>query len=91
MPQLSRHVGRYEAALDAHLDAVARLYRYDNRFTFALRAAYPGPWQAEGAAFAQWMDACNAQAFALLQEVLAGQAPLPSLADFIAALPEFQP
>lgn len=88
---LSRNIARYEAALDAHLDAVARQYRYDNRFTFALRAAYPGPWQAEGSAFAQWMDACNAQSFALLQQVLAGEAELPSLADFIAALPEFSP
>jgi hypothetical protein len=87
----SRHIAKYEAALDAQLDAVARRYRYDNRFTFALRAAYPGPWRADGIAFAQWMDACNVQAFTLLQEVMAGQAVLPSLADFIASLPEFQP
>lgn len=88
---LSRNISRYESALDAHLDSVARSYRYDNRFTFALRAAYAGPWQAEGIAFAQWMDTCNAQSFALLQQVLAGQAALPSLEEFIAALPEFQP
>jgi hypothetical protein len=88
---LSRHIVKYESALDAHLDAVAKQYRYDTRFTFALRAAYPGPWQAEGIAFAQWMDACNIQAFTLLQQVLAGQAALPSLADFIASLPEFKP
>lgn len=88
---LSRNIARYEAALDAHLDSVARQYRYDNRFTFALRAAYAGPWQSEGIAFAQWMDTCNAQSFALLQDVLAGQAALPSLADFIDDLPEFAP
>ena len=31
-------IDSYERALDAHFDAVARSYRYDSRFTFALRA-----------------------------------------------------
>lgn len=82
-------IARYEAALDAHLDATARMHRYDNRFTFALRAAYPGPWHADGVAFASWMDACNAQAYALLQSVMLGEAQMPSIADFLAAFPPF--
>jgi hypothetical protein len=81
-------IARYEAALDAWLDAKARMHRYDNRFAFALRAAYAGPWQAEGVAFAQWMDACNIAAFEVLTEVQAGTLALPSIDDFIAALPE---
>lgn len=81
-------IARYEAALDAHLDATARMHRYDNRFTFALRAAYPGPWHDDGVAFASWMDACNAQAYTLLQSVMAGEAEMPEIADFLAA---FQP
>ena len=80
-------IRQYEMALDAHLDAVAQSHRYDNRFTFAMRAGYPGPWQADGIAFGTWMDTCNEQAFTLLQNVLAGTAELPTIEDFIAALP----
>jgi hypothetical protein len=83
-------IKRYEGALDAHLDSVAHTHRYTDRFTFALRAGYPGPYQAEGVAYAQWMDACNVQAFSLLQRVLSGQEALPSLEAFIGALPTFK-
>lgn len=82
-------VQRYEQALDNHLDAVAKQYRYNDRFTFALRAGYAGPWQADGVAFAQWMDTCNASAFALMEQVLSGDAPAPTVEEFIAGLPEF--
>lgn len=82
-------VRRYEQALDNHLDSVAQQYRYNNRFTFALRAGYTGPFQAEGVAFAQWMDSVNAQAYDLLLAVQAGQAVPPTVEEFIAGLPEF--
>ena len=82
-------IAEYESALDAHLDSVAKLHRYNDRFSFALRAGFAGPYQAEGIAFATWMDTCNVQAFALLQEVLEGKAELPTVEDFIAMLPVF--
>lgn len=84
-------IKQYEDALDTHLDAVAKQHRYDSRFTFALRAGYPGPYHAEGVAYAQWMDACNVRSFALMRQVLAGQAQMPTLAAFIDALPPFVP
>lgn len=80
---------RYEQRLDNHLDSVAQANRYNDRFTFALRAGYTGPYQAEGIAFAQWMDTCNAQAYTLLQDVLAGTVPAPTLDEFVAGLPAF--
>jgi hypothetical protein len=79
----------YETALDLHLDNVAREHRYNNRFTFALRAGYPGPFYAEGVAFAQWMDNVNAQAYALMEAVKAGQVPPPTIGEFLAGLPVF--
>lgn len=82
-------IADYEAALDAHLDMVAQQHRYNDRLTFALRSGYPNPWQADGIKFGTWMDSCNAQAFALLESVLAGETELPSKEDFIASLPEF--
>jgi len=67
----------FDQALTAHLDATAQSKRYDNRITCAVRAGYAGPFQAEGQAFAAWMDAQNAKAYTLLAEVQAGTRPLP--------------
>lgn len=89
-PSQEETIASYEAALDAHLDAVAQFHRYRDRITFALRAGYPGPWQAEGIAFGTWMDTCNQQALSLLNDVIAGTATLPTIADFITALPPFE-
>lgn len=75
------------AVLNRHLDSVAGQRRYDNRFTCALRAGFPGPFQEEGQVFAAWMDACNMAAYQLMAEVKAGSRPIPSEAELIAALP----
>ena len=89
VPTQAEVIALYEKALDDHLDSVARLHRYDNRFTFALRAGFPGPYHTEAVAFATWMDVCNVQAFALLSEVQAGNATMPTIDEFIASLPAF--
>jgi len=78
---------QYIAALDAYIDAKARERGYDNRVTCALRAGYTGPFQAEGQAFAQWMDACYATGQQALAAVLAGQRPMPTPGAFLAELP----
>lgn len=83
-------IASYEAALDAHLDAKASERRYNDRFTCALRAGFQGPYQAEGLAFAQWMDACNAYAFAQIALIESGQRKMPTVEDFIAELPPLQ-
>ena len=81
-------VADFDAALTRHLDATAQARRYDNRITCALRAGYPGPFQAEGQAFALWMDACNLAAYTLLAEVQAGTRQLPETTQvLIEALP----
>lgn len=82
-------ISEYEAALDTHLDAVAQQHRYNDRFTFAMRAGYPGPWQAAGTAFGTWMDTCNAQAYSMLQDIQSGIADMPTVEEFIAELPPF--
>lgn len=79
-------VAGYVYALEAHYDAVARGRRYDNRLTCALRAGYPGPFQAEGSAFAVWMDEQNAYAYEQLALVQAGDRDQPSHAELIAEL-----
>lgn len=83
-------VRRYDSALTVHLDKVAAERRYDNRITCSLRAGYPGPYQAEGIAFATWMDTCLYSAYELLQKIQAGTAAIPTIEEFIASLPVLQ-
>ena len=87
-PSLEEQVAVFGAALVAHLDATARQRRYDNRVTCALRAGYPSPFRAEGTAFAVWMDQCNALAYKLLAEIVAGTRQMPeSPQALIARMP----
>lgn len=81
-------IAEYTAFLEGKFDAAAISKRYDNRLTCALRAAYPGPFQAEGAAFGSWMDECNAIAYALLLKVMAGEAEAPTTEQLWAMMPE---
>jgi hypothetical protein len=82
-------VQKYETALDGHLDSVAQEDRWTNRFTFVARAGYPNMWQDKAIAFGTWMDTCNVQAYMLMQQVIAGEVPAPTIEEFIAGLPEF--
>lgn len=77
----------YVQALERHYDEVAQSRRYDNRLTCALRAGYPGPFHAEGYAFAMWMDQCNLRAYQIMAEVYAGDRPKPTIAETVAAMP----
>lgn len=83
-------ISKYESALDEYLDSVARADRWDNRFTFVARAAYPNPWQQQAIAFGTWMDECNVYAYALMQGVINGEVELPTIEEFIAGLPTFE-
>lgn len=75
-------------AMTQMFDTEAQSRRYDNRITCALRAGYTGPFQAEGQAFATWMDECNALGYQMLAEVQAGIRPMPaSVTSALALLP----
>jgi hypothetical protein len=80
-------IAELTSALESHYDAVAQERRYDNRLTCALRAGYVGPFQAEGQAFAVWMDTCNAYGYQVMQDVLAKLRPVPTAEELIAELP----
>lgn len=81
-------IRRCTTALDEHYAKVAQSKGYDNQYTCALRAGYPSVFQAEGKAFAEWMDGCNAQAYQLMQDVKNGVKPMPAdEAALVATLP----
>lgn len=75
------------AALEEMYDCEARTRRYDNRFTCALRAGYPGPFQEEGLKFAQWMDSCNALGYQIMVDCQAGTRPIPTEDEFLRLMP----
>jgi len=82
-------VAEIVAAMESLFDTTAQSRRYDNRVTCALRAGYAGPFQAEGLAFATWMDTCNATAYQMLAEVQSGTRQMPATtAEALALLPE---
>lgn len=74
-------VAEITKAMDALFDVTAQSKHYDNRITCTLRAGYPGPFQAEGIAFASWMDAQNAKAYQMLARVEDGTMPMPATID----------
>lgn len=76
----------YDAALTAHLDAEAQTRRYADRVSCSVRAGYVGPFQAEGIAFAQWMDRQNQIAYQMLEDFMTGLIPQPTVEEFIASL-----
>lgn len=77
----------YDKALVAHLDATAKARNYDDRISCAVRAGFPGPFQAEGIAFATWMDTCNQIGYSILADFQAGTIPQPTIAEVIDSLP----
>lgn len=87
-PTQGEIVAALTAALEAHYDSKARERKYDNRLTCALRAGYPGPFQAEGTAFAVWMDTCNAYAYQVMADCQNNLRAIPTAAELIAELPE---
>lgn len=81
-----RIVKELTAALEVYYDSKAKERRYDNRLTCALRAGYAGPFQAEGAAFAIWMDTCNEYAYGVMADVLEGTRAIPTAQELISEL-----
>ena len=77
----------YSVAMQAFFDHKAAEKNYDSRLTCTLRAGYAGPYQAEGLAFALWMDACNVHAYTVLSQVQAGKRETPTVDVLLAELP----
>lgn len=77
----------YDAALTAHLDAVAQSRNWADRVSLMARAGFAGPWQADAVAFGTWADGCNVIGYQLLADYQAGTIPQPTIAEMLALLP----
>jgi len=78
----------YEKALEDHMNKKANERGYTTIHTASLRAALVNsPYYAEGVAYGEWMDLCNAKGYEILAKVQAGEIPLPDEVEFIAMMP----
>lgn len=87
VPTLDEVVKWKTAVMERHYDQVAQTHGYDTRYTCAMRAGYPGPFQAEGQSFGTWMDTCNALGYQIIEECRAGTREIPTDEELIALLP----
>jgi hypothetical protein len=85
---IEERVGALRLAVSDYLDAAAKAKGYDNIINAALRAAYPGPYRAEGTAFATWMDATWQACYGLLAKFGAGELAEPSVEELVSMLPK---
>lgn len=81
-------IGEYQAAIEAHVDAVARAKGYSSAVSCASYVNSANTvWQAEAEAFIAWRDATWVYAFAELASVQSGNRAVPTVDEFIAELP----
>jgi hypothetical protein len=80
---------RATAAVQAHMDAMAQSRGYDDIKSAVTYADEPAvqTFQAEGQAFRTWRSLVWAHCYTLMAQVQAG-APMPTMQDLIASLPE---
>jgi len=70
-----------------YMDNTAQQKGYDDIKSAALRSAYTGPYQAEGIAYAQWMDNCWAYCYQVKADVENSIRTIPTIAELITELP----
>ena len=82
-------VQEYNDAMMSLFQFTAVQMGYDSWQTCALRAYRPGPFEAEGTAFYDWMESCNAQGYATLAAVTNGVRAQPTIDEFLGEMPPF--
>ena len=84
-------ISDYSAAIDAHVEAVARGRGYNGAAHLASYAVSTVPaWAAEARAFVAWRDTVWVEALGELAKVQAGEIAPPGVTDLVAGLPVIQ-
>jgi len=78
----------YKAAIQAHIDAVARAKDYDSAVSLAgYRGSMVTEYAADAEAFTAWRDPLWPFVFDVIAQVQAGAIPQPTIHELIAMLP----
>lgn len=89
-PSIEQAQKELTAAVQAHMDSIAKTKGYDNilsAVTYADESGVP-TFQAEGIAFRAWRSAVWEYCYAQLAAVLKGEREAPTAAELITELPE---
>jgi len=79
----------YGHAIQSHIDGTAQARGYDNGVALVSYLSSTNPsWAAEAATFNTWRDAVWAYAYGELAKVQGGQRAQPTIAEFVAELPQ---
>lgn len=82
---------KFQAAIQAHVDAVAHSCAYDSGNSLASYVASSNPlWATEAEAFVAWRDAVWVYAYAELDKVSAQERDVPPVEGFIDELPAIE-
>ena len=82
-------VTRLESALDAHLNATAKTYRYDTIMNMCDYRDDPNPkFKAEGLGAYKWRSAVYTLGIALIHEVTEGLRNIPTESELIELMPK---
>lgn len=86
-------VEQYTEAVQVHLHERARTLGYDNILTAVTYADEPAvpKFQMEGQALRRWRSLVWQHCQTLMAQVVAGEAPAPTIDDLVAGLPAFVP
>lgn len=87
-PTLEEQQAAFTAAVQTYLDSFARTRNYDGIMSAATYATSTVPkFKAEGQYAVEARDAVWAKGYEILDEVLSGQRPMPTIEEVIAELP----
>lgn len=90
-PTIEEQQAAFTAAIQSHLDQFAQTRNYDSIMSAATYATSTVPkFQAEGQYAVEARDATWAKGYAILDEVLSGQRPMPTIEEVIAELPPLE-
>jgi len=86
-PSEEQVIASYEQAVQAHLDQQAVSKGYDGILSARVAAVIPGPFQAEGIAFATFWSNAWAKCYEVLAAVKAGTRTAPTKEELILEIP----
>lgn len=90
-PSFEEQKNFYENAVQAHLDATAQTRGYDNTYTcLSYRDSSDEKWKREANIFNLWRDSVWRKAHEILDAVMCGAIPQPTVEEVIAQLPKIE-
>jgi len=76
------------AELNVYIDGIAKSFRYDDMKSVRSYTGFENPFREECTTLAQWSAQCWITAGTIEAAVVAGDRPMPSMAEVLEELPE---